>query len=158
MNVPCFSPQPAAWVELSRSDAAELGIGEGDLVRVTSPRGELLVPARVGDVREGTVFAPFHYGYIEHDRPGPDGQPTAANELTMTEWDPVSKQPIFKVAAVRVEKVADGTGPAPAPTTAASRPADPERVPATVGGPDAEAQETLRPVEPPRIANREEER
>jgi hypothetical protein len=27
----------------------------------------------------------------------------AANELTLTSWDPVSKQPVFKVAAVRVE-------------------------------------------------------
>jgi hypothetical protein len=30
----------------------------------------------------------------------------AANELTVTEWDPVSKQPLYKVAAVRVTKLA----------------------------------------------------
>jgi hypothetical protein len=59
----------------------------------------------------------------------------AANELTVTEWDPVSKQPVFKVAAVRVERLGAGTGAAPAPTTAASRPAGPARVPAIVGGP-----------------------
>ena len=137
---------PRAWVELSVPDAAELGIREGDLVRVTSPRGELVVQARVGDVRPGTVFAPFHYGYWEEGRYGPGEQPTAANELTMTEWDPVSKQPIFKVAAVRVEKVADGTGPSEAPTTTASRPASAEGVPATVGGPDAEVEERLEPA------------
>jgi anaerobic selenocysteine-containing dehydrogenase len=147
---------PSAWVEISRPDAAALGIREGDIVRVTSARGEIVVPARVGDVREGCVFAPFHYGYWDEGRTGPDGQPTAANELTMTEWDPVSKQPIFKVAAVRVEKVADGTAPAPAPTNTASRPADPSLVPATVGGPAAEDEESLRPVEPPRVATREE--
>jgi hypothetical protein len=62
------------------------------------------------------------------------------------------------VAAVRVEKVADATRPSPAPTTTASRPADPALVPATVGGPDAEVVEVLRPVEPPRIADRDEER
>ncbi|BDZ47255.1 molybdopterin oxidoreductase family protein [Naasia aerilata] len=149
---------PSAWAELSRSDAAALGIAEGDLIRVTSPRGELVVPARVGDIREGTVFAPFHYGYFQEDRSGPDGRPTAANELTMTEWDPVSKQPIFKVAAVRVEKVADGEGPSAAPTTAASRPADPVGVPPTVGGPEAEAEEAIRPVEPPATPDDEEQR
>ena len=37
--------------------------------------------------------------------------PRAANELTRTSWDPVSKQPQFKVAAVRVRKLRDGDGP-----------------------------------------------
>jgi len=132
---------PAAWVELSVADAERLGIREGDLARVTSPRGELVVPARVGDVREGTVFAPFHYGYWDSGSSGPGERPTAANELTATEWDPVSKQPVFKVAAVKVEKVEDGTAPSPAPTTAASRPAGAADVPATIGGREAEIEE-----------------
>ena len=148
---------PSAWAELAVEDAERLGVREGDLIRVTSRRGEIVVPARVGPVRSGTVFAPFHYGYWERGRSGPgegDGsseadRPTAANELTMTEWDPVSKQPIFKNAAVRVEKVADAVGPAPAPTTTASRPPEGADVPPTRGGPDAEAQESIRPVEPP---------
>jgi anaerobic selenocysteine-containing dehydrogenase len=146
---------PAAWAEISKEDAQRLGIREGDLIRVASRRGEIVVPARVGGVRPGTVFAPFHYGYWEPDRTGPKpregagsvDQPTEANELTMSEWDPVSKQPILKNAAVLVEKVADGVGPAPAPTTAASRPVDPSGVPATVGGPSAEASEEIRPAE-----------
>jgi anaerobic selenocysteine-containing dehydrogenase len=138
---------PSAWIEISERDAAELDITEGDLVRVTSRRGELLVPARVGNVREGTVFAPFHYGYWDSGRPGPDGDPTAANELTVTEWDPVSKQPVFKNAAVQIEKVADGRGPSPAPTTAASRPANPAGIPVTVGGADAEVDESVEHVD-----------
>ncbi|MBI5159924.1 MAG: nitrate reductase [Micrococcales bacterium] len=141
---------PSAWAEISRHDASLLGIAEGDLIRVSSRRGEIVVPARVGDIRPGTVFAPFHYGYWEQNRSGPGEHPTAANELTATEWDPVSKQPLFKVAAVRVEKVADGTGPAPAPTTAASRPATPGDVPPTVGGRDAEAREEATGEAPPR--------
>ena len=32
---------------------------------------------------------------------------TAANELTPTDWDPASKQPIFKTAAARIARVAD---------------------------------------------------
>ena len=64
----------------------------------------------------------------------PDGRPTAANELTITDWDPVSKQPLVKLAAVRVTKAGDADGrPAAAPTTTASDPVAPA-VPATGGG------------------------
>jgi len=63
---------------------------------------------RVTPIRDGLVFIPFHYGYwdADGDGSGPDGGPgRAANELTLTQWDPVSKQPLFKTAAVSVEKV-----------------------------------------------------
>ena len=115
---------PDVWVELSPADAARLEIGEGDLVRVESPRGRLEARARVSGIRDGVVFVPFHYGYWDEESGHePDGRPRAANELTITSWDPVSKQPLFKVAAVRVEKIGDGDGQrAPAPTTTASEP------------------------------------
>jgi anaerobic selenocysteine-containing dehydrogenase len=60
---------------------------------------------RIAGIRRGVVFVPFHYGYWDTDHPsGPrDGEATAANEMTITDWDPVSKQPLFKLAAVRVE-------------------------------------------------------
>ena len=71
------------------------------------------------------VFLPFHYGYWDATR-RPDGATSrAANELTITDWDPVSKQPLFKTAAARVTRLRSGTGPAPAPTTAASAPVAP---------------------------------
>ncbi|VXB39032.1 Assimilatory nitrate reductase large subunit [Arthrobacter sp. 9V] len=115
---------PKMWVEISVKDASELGISEGDIVRVTSRRGRIEAPARVSGVRPGTVFAPFHYGYWDSgaDAGETSRHATAANELTLTEWDPVSKQPIFKNAAVKVERLGNGTGPAPAPATTASRP------------------------------------
>lgn len=93
---------PDAWVELSASDAEGLGIAEGDLVRVESPRGAIEVRARVGTVRPGAVFAPFHYGTWDLDGVAPGEGHRQANELTMTVWDPVSKQPCFKTAACRV--------------------------------------------------------
>jgi ferredoxin-nitrate reductase len=97
---------PDAWVGISPSDAERLGILEGDVVRVTSPRGSIEVQARLREMREGTVFIPFHYGYWDiGDDAGPDGQPRAANELTMSIWDPVSKQPQLKIAAVKIEPV-----------------------------------------------------
>ncbi|MEP7177470.1 MAG: molybdopterin-dependent oxidoreductase [Pseudonocardiales bacterium] len=124
---------PDAWVELNPSDADRYGISEGDLVRVESPRGAIEVKARLGQVMPGAVFAPFHYGSWDLDSVSPADQSRQANELTMTVWDPVSKQPYFKTAACRVTKIKNGDGPSPAPTTAASAPAR-GGVPPTLGG------------------------
>jgi anaerobic selenocysteine-containing dehydrogenase len=134
---------PGPWVELSAYDAAELGITEGDVVRVTSPRGTVEAPARIGHGRDGVVFLPFHFGYWDTES---DEHTRAANELTITEWDPVSKQPLFKLAAVRVEKIAHGQGAAPAPTTTASAPVDGSAVPPTLG--DDDVQERIAVAEP----------
>jgi anaerobic selenocysteine-containing dehydrogenase len=127
---------PDAWVELSKDDAVELGVAEGDWVRVESPRGAIEVRARIGPVMPGAVFAPFHYGHYDPDGTAADAAHRQANELTMTVWDPVSKQPLFKTAACRVVKVRDGDGAAPAPTTTASAPdpASAGAVPPTGGG------------------------
>jgi anaerobic selenocysteine-containing dehydrogenase len=96
---------PEVWVEISRADAERLGIEEGDLARVASPRGVVEARARITQVREGVVFLPFHYGYWDRNGDAPENDyGRAANELTITTWDPVSKQPIYKTAAVRVER------------------------------------------------------
>ncbi|MFD9700234.1 molybdopterin oxidoreductase family protein [Lentzea sp. NPDC059081] len=84
---------PRPWVEISVADAGDLGVAEGDVVRVESERGGVEVPVRIGRCRDGVVFLPFHYGF------------QAANEVTHTEWDPVSKQPMFKISAVRIRRV-----------------------------------------------------
>jgi ferredoxin-nitrate reductase len=94
---------PDVWAEMHSADADRVGVADGDRVRIESPRGAIEAPARLTQVRKGVVFVPFHYGYWDAD----GRQPRAANELTITAWDPVSKQPIFKVAAVRVTKVED---------------------------------------------------
>jgi anaerobic selenocysteine-containing dehydrogenase len=96
---------PEVWAELSAGDAEKVGVGEGDVVRIESPRGAMTAPVRITEGRDGVVFVPFHYGWWDDPAGGPDsGRASAANLLTRTEWDPVSKQPIFKVAAVRVVK------------------------------------------------------
>jgi anaerobic selenocysteine-containing dehydrogenase len=91
---------PDAFVQLAAEDAARLGIAEGDPVEVASRRGRIRVAARVGDILPGHAFIPFHYG----DWDDPD-HPRAANELAITEWDAVSKQPHFKYAAVSLARV-----------------------------------------------------
>lgn len=93
---------PDAFVQLSEEDAAALGINEGDPVEVTSRRGKVVEPARIGGIIPGHVFVPFHYGYWDDPE-----RSRAANELTLTEWDPVSKQPHFKYSAVKIEKAGE---------------------------------------------------
>jgi anaerobic selenocysteine-containing dehydrogenase len=91
---------PEPFAQISNADAAKLGIKDGDRVRVTSRRGKIEVAARLGDIEPAHVFVPFHFGHW--DSPERHG---AANELTISGWDPVSKQPFFKFAAVNVEKL-----------------------------------------------------
>src|SRR5699024_1702903 len=138
---------PEVWVELSTGDAQRLHINEGDMLEVRTPRGSVRARARVNAIRGGVLFLPFHYGYWDtgagHE---PAGAGRAANELTITDWDPASKQPIFKTAAATVRLVeAAGGHPSPAPTTTASAPAGGD-VPRTRGGAGAEAHEQVRPA------------
>src|SRR5215207_5681296 len=94
---------PDVCAELSQEDAERLGVADGDMVAVESPRGRVEAEARIGSSRSGVVFVPFHFGYW--DSGGVDQRPRAANELTRTEWDPASKQPLYKVGACRVRKL-----------------------------------------------------
>jgi formate dehydrogenase major subunit len=83
---------PEAEAYLHPEDAAALGVGDGDFVRVRSRRGEIEIRARVSH-REtrGSCFIPFHF------------REAAANVLTIDEIDPTGKIPEFKFCAVRVE-------------------------------------------------------
>ncbi|MDB5240356.1 MAG: nitrate reductase [Spirosoma sp.] len=90
---------PEGFVQLSAEDAGKYGITEGDWVEVVSRRGRVIEPARIGEIEPGLVFIPFHYGYWDKD-----DRKRAVNELTLSEWDPVSKQPHFKYAAVSIRK------------------------------------------------------
>ncbi|MBV9832330.1 MAG: molybdopterin-dependent oxidoreductase, partial [Marmoricola sp.] len=102
---------PEVWVECSAYDAGEHGWSEGDLLEVTTPRGAVRARLRVNGIRPGVLFLPFHYGYWDtedgHGADGKDGDGhhRAANELTVTDWDPVSKQPLFKTAAAAARRL-----------------------------------------------------
>ena len=132
---------PDVWVEMSLKDAAEQSISEGDVVNVKTPRGMIRARVRISGIRDGVVFVPFHYGYWDISDGESADHHRAANELTITSWDPASKQPIYKTAAAAVNWVSTGDGnPAPAPTNTASHPVI-AGVPATRGGPTANADE-----------------
>ena len=81
-----------APVPLDEADAAELGLADGDLARVSSRRGVIELATKVSH-REarGNCFIPFHF------------REAAANLLTTDEIDPVGKIPEFKFCAVRIE-------------------------------------------------------
>ncbi len=89
---------PEAEVQINPADAEERGIGNGEMMKVASRRGEIVAKAQVTDrVPAGLVFATFHY---------PD---SAVNFLTNPALDPVAKIPEYKVCAVKVE-AANGQG------------------------------------------------
>lgn len=86
---------PEPKVEMHPRLAERLGVKDGDLVRVTSRRGQLALKAMVvRTIRPDTVFIPYHW-------PGR----LSANLLTNRALDPVSRIPEFKISAVRVERV-----------------------------------------------------
>jgi ferredoxin-nitrate reductase len=89
---------PAVFVAVNTADANRIGVLDGDRVRIVSRRGSVVAPAKVGDiVPAGVVFVPFHYGDL--------GEESAANNLMAALWDPVSQQPVQKMAAVRIELI-----------------------------------------------------
>jgi assimilatory nitrate reductase catalytic subunit len=91
---PLVDQDPEPRVEIHPELAARVGVATGDLVRVTSRRGEVTLGCRVvRTIRPDTVFIPYHWA-----------EARSANRLTLRALDPASKIPEFKVSAVRVEK------------------------------------------------------
>jgi ferredoxin-nitrate reductase len=90
---------PDPILELNRADARRFNILDGDFVEIISRRGKVMAQARVTEeITRGTCFLPFHWGRDE-------GFFKAANNLTITARDPISRQPELKACAVRVRKV-----------------------------------------------------
>jgi len=88
-------------VELHPADAARRGFAEGDLVRVESRRGSVVVPVAISDAgRPGTAFLPMHWG--DATLGGRDS--AGVNAVTAKAYCAVSRQPELKHAAVRIVK------------------------------------------------------
>ncbi len=85
---------PESWLEMNPRDAGRLGLRSHDRVDVVSQRGRVsAVELRLTEITgPGQVFMPFHY--FE----------TNANEVTLSAFDPVSREPNYKQCAVRVER------------------------------------------------------
>jgi assimilatory nitrate reductase catalytic subunit len=86
---------PEPLCEIHPLLAEQMGVLDGDMLRLTSRRGTMTAPAKVvSSIRPDTVFVPYHW-------PGDK----SANLLTKRALDPISKIPEFKVSAVKVEKI-----------------------------------------------------
>jgi len=82
-----------SMAEIHPDDAKKLGVKTGDWVRLVARRGAERFRAKVTDQsRRGLVFVHMH------------DQERLCNRLTNDATDPVSRQPEFKVAAVKVVK------------------------------------------------------
>jgi predicted molibdopterin-dependent oxidoreductase YjgC len=93
---------PEALMELNPADAARLQIEDGQVVRVSSRRGSVVLRAKVTPkTTMGVVFIPFHF--VE----------AAANLLTIDALDPQAKIPEYKACAVLVRPAREEELPRP---------------------------------------------
>ncbi len=87
---------PYAYVELNPEDAKRMKIKTGDKVKLTTRRGEIILPASVnerGIPAPMQVFVPFF------------DENLLINDITLDSFCPISKEPDYKKCAVKVEKV-----------------------------------------------------
>ena len=83
---------PEAMVEMHEIDAARCAVHTGDVVRVASRRGAVVLRVQVSPkTSPGVVFIPMHF--VE----------AAANVLTIDALDPQAKIPEFKACAVSIQ-------------------------------------------------------
>jgi ferredoxin-nitrate reductase len=105
---------PEMYVEMHAEDAKDLGIKDGEWVRVVSRRGSLEARAQVGgtdslvkparnSVPRGYMFGPWNLSVA--DSADPKKNKWLANGISNRCWDPVSGQVDFKKLACRIEKI-----------------------------------------------------
>ncbi|HYG12736.1 MAG TPA: molybdopterin-dependent oxidoreductase [Methylophilaceae bacterium] len=86
-------------ISMNAADMERRSIRSGDLVKVSSRRGSLVLKAQASEeLLPAQTFIPMHWG-------GRYMQGLGANALMPSNFDPTSKQPELKHAAVKVEKL-----------------------------------------------------
>ncbi|WP_324734290.1 nitrate reductase [Pseudomonas paeninsulae] len=94
-----FGHVEEAALSLHPDELRRLRLQAGDLVKVRSRRGSLIVPVQADEaVRSGQAYLPMHWGNRFLKGLG-------TNVLTLPAYDPLSKQPELKHAGIQVEKV-----------------------------------------------------
>lgn len=86
---------PEVFIEIHPDDAKKLQIQSGEEIKASTRRGNIMTKAWITDrVSPGVVFIPMHF------------MENAANRLTNSALDPITKTPEYKVCAVNLEKAA----------------------------------------------------
>ncbi|MEP1095624.1 MAG: molybdopterin-dependent oxidoreductase [Cyclobacteriaceae bacterium] len=86
---------PKSYAELHPEDAKALNVINGDQIKITSRRGEIVMDVSVngrGKPTRGQVFVPFF------------DESLLINDLTLDAFCPISKQPDYKKCAVKIER------------------------------------------------------
>lgn len=104
---------PEMYVEMHEEDAKELGVKDGDQVRLVTRRGSYQAKAQVGSnslvrparntVPRGYMFSPWNLSVA--DSADPKKNKWLVNSVSSRVWDIVSGQVDFKKLACRIEKV-----------------------------------------------------
>ena len=92
-----YAHEPEPSLKLNPADMARRGWAAGALLTIKNKRGAIVLPVAASDeVRPGQSFVAMHWGRrsLSHD---------GVNVLMPAAFDPVSKQPELKHAAVRIE-------------------------------------------------------
>lgn len=96
MRVPQLrDAMPHSYVEMHPDDAAEHGLGNGDIALLKSRRGEIRLPVWLegrGSPPRGSAFVPFF------------DETLLINDLTLHDFCPVSKEPDYKKCAISITK------------------------------------------------------
>ena len=105
---------PEMYVEMHPDDASELGVKDGQWVKITTRRGSLQARVSIGldsvvkparnTVPKGFLFSPWNLSVA--DSADPKKNKWLANGTTHRAFDPVSGQADFKKCAARVELIA----------------------------------------------------
>jgi assimilatory nitrate reductase catalytic subunit len=93
-----FSHVEEPLLAMNAADMTRRGLSDGDIVQLSSRRGKLVLRVETSvEMRAGQTFMPMHWGSQFMNGLG-------VNVLTTNEFDPSSKQPELKHAAVQVER------------------------------------------------------
>lgn len=86
-------------LSMNRDDMQRRRLVDSDIVRAKTRRGEIVLRVTAcEEIRPGQTFLPMHWG-------GQFMNSGGTNVLTLSAFDPVSKQPELKHAALQVEKL-----------------------------------------------------
>jgi formate dehydrogenase major subunit/formate dehydrogenase alpha subunit len=104
------------FIEVHAEDAKQLGVNDGDMVKIVSRRGGIKAKVWVsGRVQKGCVWMPLHF------------TEAAINKLTIDVGDPLAGTAEYKVCAVNLLPIREGKG------QSAAHESDPELVSARKG-------------------------